>query len=42
MESRRLPSGAVSYGYRYRANGKQPLLALGVHGSTLASTKSAH
>jgi integrase len=35
--ARRLPSGAVSYGYRYRANGKQPLLALGVHGSITAT-----
>ena len=35
--ARKLPSGAVSYGYRYRANGKQPLLALGVHGSITAT-----
>jgi hypothetical protein len=35
--ARKLPSGAISYGYRYRANGKQPLLALGVHGSITAS-----
>jgi hypothetical protein len=35
--ARRLPSGGISYGYRYRANGKQPLLALGVHGSITAT-----
>jgi len=30
--ARRLPSGAVSYGLRYRASGKQRWLALGLHG----------
>jgi hypothetical protein len=35
--ARRLPSGAISFGFRYRANGKQPLLALGVLGSITAT-----
>jgi integrase len=30
--ARRLPSGVVSYGFRYRANGKQRWFALGLHG----------
>jgi hypothetical protein len=30
--ARRLPSGVVTYGYRYRVAGKQRWLALGVHG----------
>jgi len=29
---RRLPSGVVTYGLRYRAGGKQRWLALGIHG----------
>jgi integrase len=29
---RRLPSGVITYGLRYRANGRQRWLALGVHG----------
>jgi integrase len=31
--ARKLPSGATSYGYRYRTNGKQRWLGLGLHGS---------
>jgi integrase len=30
--ARRLPSGAVTYGYRYRAGGRQHWVGLGVHG----------
>jgi len=30
--ARRLPSGAITYGYRYRTNGKQRWLPLGLHG----------
>lgn len=31
--ARRLPSGVVSYGYRYKVNGKPRWLGLGLHGS---------
>jgi integrase len=31
--ARRLPSGAVTYGFRYRSGGKQRWAALGLHGS---------
>ena len=36
---RRLPSGFVTYGLRYRANGKQRWLALGLHGRELTAEK---
>jgi integrase len=34
--ARRLESGAITYGYRYRAAGKQRWLGLGLHGSVTA------
>jgi integrase len=34
FHARRLPSGKVSYGFRYRtADGKRPMISLGLHGS---------
>jgi integrase len=38
---RRLPSGNASYGYRYRHNGAQRWLPLGLHGAVTAETARA-
>lgn len=36
--ARRLPSGVVTYGFRYRVRGRQRWLALGVHGKLTAQS----
>ncbi|MGX0984375.1 integrase [Bradyrhizobium japonicum] len=39
--ARKLPSGKVSYGFRYRKNGKQWWLGLGVHGQSGTTADTA-
>lgn len=38
--ARRLRSGVITYGLRYRANGKQRWLALGLHGAEITAEKA--